>query len=146
VFSVTTTTSLLYRIRRCLLIVICAAACGPPLNEPSPASVSGHWASNDRAGPVFDIVMDITQHADGSVVGTWSSLVSPPHPNCPPDIGDSANGDVDGTNTVVGILISLKGAGDFQGQVDGNTISGSLYSCGFPYQLTFTHVVRPPGS
>jgi hypothetical protein len=90
--------------------------------------------------------MDITQQSDGTVIGTWSSLVSPPHPDCPPDISDKANGTVDGTNTVLGILISLKGAGDFQGQVDGSTIRGSLFSCGFPYPVTFTQAVPLPGS
>jgi len=146
VFFVSKTTSQFDRIRRCLLIVICCAACGPALNEPSSSSVSGHWTSNDRAGPVFDIVMDVTQQGDGSVVGTWSSLVSPPHPDCPPDISDKANGTVDGTNTVLGILISLKGVGDFQGQVDGTTIRGSLFSCGVPYSVTFTLAAPQPGS
>ena len=145
VISVIETTRLFRGIRRCL-VLLCCAACGPSLNEPASASASGHWTSSDHAGPVFDIVMDISQQADGSVIGTWSSLVSPPHPDCPPDISDKANGTVDGTNTVLGILLSLKGAGDFQGQIDRSAIRGSLYSCGNEYTVTFTLASPVPGS
>lgn len=88
--------------------------------------------------------MDINQQADGSVTGTYSSLVSPPHPGCPPDVSDQANGTVDGTNTVLGIILNLKGVGDFQGQVDGTVISGSLFSCGFYYPVSFSLVGAVP--
>ena len=143
--SVIEITTRLRGIRRSLLLCLWCAACGPSLNEPSSANVTGHWTSNDHVGPVFDIVMDISQHSDGSVSGSWSSLVSPPHPDCPPDISDKANGPVDGTNTVLGILISLRGVGDFQGQVDGSRISGSLFSCGIFYPMNFSLVAPLPG-
>ena len=123
---------------RCFALIILSVACGPALNEPSSDNITGHWTSSDHLGPVFDIAMDITQKADGTVTGTWSSLVSPPHPSCPPDIGDTANGPVDGSNSAVGLLLSLKGAGDFQGQVNSTTISGSLFSCGHTYPVTFS--------
>ena len=143
VISVIETTGLFRGIRRCL-VLLCCAACGPSLNEPASASASGHWTSRDQAGSVFDIVMDLSQHADGSVSGSWSSLVSPPHPDCPPDVSDKANGTVDGTNTVLGILLSLKGVGDFQGQIDGSTIRGSLFSCGLFFPVNFSLVGSVP--
>lgn len=146
VISVNKPASSFDRIYCCLPVLLWVIACGPPLSEPSPTSASGHWVSTDRVGPVFDIVMDINQQPDGTVTGTWSSLVSPPHPSCPPDISDKANGPVEGTNTVLGILLSIKGAGDFQGQIDGGMIRGSLVSCGFPYQVTFIPAAPPPGS
>src|SRR5690242_11178696 len=123
------------------LLVTAILGCGPPLSEPSSTSITGHWVSADQVGPLSDVQMDITQQADGTVQGNWSSSIFPPDPVCPPGLGSEPRGTVSGTNTVLEVRLSLVGAGDFQGQVDGtSTLRGSLLSCTNPYAVTFTLV------
>lgn len=121
-----------------LLIFICVS-CGPSLSEPSAVSITGHWTSTDKIGPVFDIVLDMAQQGDGSVHGTWSGKVTLPSPKCPPVLTDTMKGDIGGTNTVLGVQLGFDGVGDFQGQVDErNVLTGSLLSCGGIYPITFS--------
>jgi hypothetical protein len=126
-------------------VVVALVACGPALSEPSSQTVSGLWASTDRIFALSNIQLDITQTSDGTITGTWSSKVSPPHPNCPPDINDVATGPVRGSYTVLGVQFGLIGAGDFQGQSDNTTLSGSIVSCGAILPITFSRVTRAPG-
>jgi hypothetical protein len=120
-------------------LVVVFAACGPPLTEPSAVDLTGRWTSVDHVGPVFNFEMIIHQSSDGTIVGTYSSDVSPPHPPCPPDISDKAVGTVDGNNAIIGVQLSLKGVGDFQGQVvSDSTLRGSFQSCGNDYAVTFS--------
>ena len=124
---------------RHLALVVVFTACGPPLTTPSSLNLTGRWTSTDHIGPVFNLEMIIRQSPDGTITGTWDSDVAPPHPPCPPDISDRGVGTVDGTNTVVGVQFSLKGAGDFQGQaVDGTTMRGAFQSCGNNYVVTWS--------
>jgi hypothetical protein len=121
-----------------LLLFFTCVSCGPSLSEPSAVNITGHWTSSDKIGAVYNIVLDMTQQADGSVSGTWSGSVTPPNPTCPPAT-DTAEGDIGGTNTVLGVQLGLDGVGDFQGQVDEmNVLSGSLISCGGIYPITFS--------
>jgi hypothetical protein len=126
-------------------LVFFVAGCGPPLTQPSSRDITGQWASTDRVFTLFDITLDLTQNSDGTVTGTWSSKVEPPHPACPPDLGDPATGPVQGTNTVLSAQFGLIGAGDFQGQRTGaTTLRGSLVSCGGIFPITFTRVSTTP--
>ena len=126
-------------------LVAALVACGPPLTQPSSRSVTGRWASTDRILALSDIQLDLTQTSDGTINGTWSSKVSPPHPECPPDINDIATGPVRGRYTVLGAQLGLVGAGDFEGQSDNTTLRGSLVSCGAIFPITFSRVNPPPG-
>ena len=119
-------------------LVVALAGCGPPLTDPSSTSITGHWVSTDQVGPLSDLRMDITQQADGSIVGHWTASIFPTDVACPPGLGNNPNGTVSGTNTVLEVRLALLGAGDFQGQVDGtSTLRGSLVSCTTPYAVTF---------
>jgi len=125
-------------IRQWALVVV-FTACGPPLTTPSSLNLTGRWTSADHIGPVFNLEVIIRQTPDGMITGTWDSDVAPPHPTCPPDVSNRGVGTVDGSNTVVGVQFSLKGAGDFQGQaIDGTTMRGSFESCGRTYAVTLS--------
>jgi hypothetical protein len=114
------------------------AGCGPPLNEPSAVNLTGRWVSTDRIGTLFNIEVTINQAPDGAITGTWVSDVSPPHPPCPPDIGDKGVGTVAGNNVAIGVQLSLLGAGDFQGQSTGRGgMRGSFQSCGLTVPISF---------
>lgn len=114
----------------CWALVVTLASCGPPLTQPSSLDLSGHWTSVDHIGPVFNLEMNLSQNADGTITGTWASDVSPPHPDCPPELSARSNGTVKGTNTVVGVSLSILGIGDFKGQAIGSsTLHGSILSC-----------------
>jgi len=118
--------------------VLVLASCGPPLTEPSSKNLSGHWTSTDHIGPVFNVEVTINQTPDGTIVGTWSSDVSPPNPTCPPELTNKGTGPVSGRNTVLGVQFSLLGAGDFQGQSDSRTtMRGSVLSCGVFFPIHF---------
>ena len=120
-------------------LVVVLTACGPPLTQPSSLDLTGSWTSADHIGPVFNLEMVIRQNPDGTIVGTWASDVSPPHPACPPDLSARSVGTVSGTNTVIGVNLSLLGVGDFQGQVIGSaTMRGSFLSCGNTYVVTWS--------
>jgi hypothetical protein len=127
-----------------VLALVILVACGPPLTQPSSQNITGHWASTQRFFALSDVRLDITQASDGTLGGTWSSNVSPPHPNCPPDVSDVASGPVQGTNTVLGATFGLVGAGDFQGQADDGALRGSFVTCGFIFPITFTRVGTAP--
>jgi len=124
---------------RPLSLVLVFAACGPPLTQPSSLNLTGLWTSADQIGPVFNLEVVIRQNPDGTIVGTWASDISPPHPACPPDLGDRAVGTVGGTNTVIGVGLSLLGVGDFQGQaINSATLKGSFVSCETTYPVTLS--------
>lgn len=132
------TTKVLGLIRLWALAVV-FAACGPPLTQPSSLDLSGRWTSADHIGPVFNLEVVIRQNADGTIVGTWAGDVSPPNPACPPALGASPAGTVRGSNTVVGVLVSLLGIGDFQGQaINSTTLKGSFVSCETTYAVTLS--------
>ena len=121
------------------VLVVAFAACGPPLTQPSSLDLTGLWTSGDQMGPVFNLEVVIRQNPDGTIVGTWASDISPPHPACPPDLGDRAVGTLGGTNTVIGVGLSLVGAGDFQGQaINSTTLKGSFVSCETTYAVTLS--------
>lgn len=126
-------------------LILAFIACGPPLTQPSSLDLTGRWTSADHIGPVFNLEVVIRQNPDGTMTGTWAGDVSPPQPACPPDLGASPVGTVSGSNTVVGVLFSLLGIGDFQGQaVDSTTLKGSFESCGSTYSVTLSLVGPPP--
>jgi len=125
--------------------VVGLATCGPPLTQPSSRNLSGRWTSTDHIGPVLNVNVTINQTPDGTISGTWSSDVSPPHPKCPPELTNKGTGPVNGRNTVLGVQFSLLGAGDFQGQSDdGKTMRGSLFSCGLFYPIHFVLAAPVP--
>ena len=138
-------TKVMGRFRPWALVVV-FAACGPPLTQPSSQDLTGRWTSADHIGPVFNLDMDISQNSDGTVVGTWSSNVSPANPTCPPELADSASGTVSGTHTVLEVRLSVLGVGDFQGQAinSGTTLRGSFESCGNTYVVTWSLAPPPP--
>jgi hypothetical protein len=126
-------------------LAVVFAACGPPLTQPSSLDLSGRWTSTDHIGPVFNLEVVIRQNADGTIVGTWASDVSPPHPACPPDLSATSSGTVSGSNTIIGVQFSLLGVGDFQGQaIDSTALRGSFESCGNTYRVTLSLVGPPP--
>src|SRR2546423_11451675 len=117
------------------------ASCGPPLTDPSPRSISGRWTSGQSVGPVYEIHLDLSQSADGRVKGDWSGKVLPPNPACPPGLGATPTGPVNGRNTNLEVQLSVLGVGDFEGQiVDDKTLTGGLLSCGSIYPITFSLV------
>lgn len=126
-------------------LVVVFIACGPPLTQPSSLSLTGRWTSADHVGPVFNLEMTIAQNTDGTITGTWTSDVSPPHPACPPGLSDRGTGPVSGSNTVLGVQFSLLGAGDYQGQAtDTATLRGSFESCGVTYVMVFARAGPAP--
>jgi hypothetical protein len=132
------------RIRPWALVVV-FAACGPPLTQPSSLDLTGRWTSADQIGPVFNLEVVVRQNPNGTITGTWASDVSPPHPACPPDLSDKGVGTIGGSNTVLGVSLSLLGAGDFQGQaIDSGTLRGSFLSCGITYQITWARAGPAP--
>lgn len=81
----------------------------------------------------------VTQQADGTVTGSWSGKASPPNAPCPPGIGATPSGPVNGTNTVLQVHLSVVGAGDFYGQIaDTKTLEGGFVSCGGTYPIIFS--------
>lgn len=127
---------------RCVsLMIMATASCGPPLTEPSSQDISGRWMTSNSIGALFDVEVTVSQQPDGTLSGQWSGRAAPPYPPCPPDLGPSPSGPVNGTNTVLAVRLSLLGAGDFDGQaIDGRTLKGSLLSCGTAYAVTFSLV------
>lgn len=115
------------------------ATCGPPLTDPSPENITGHWSTADHIGPVYDVVMNIQQFSDGNVSGDWSGKVSPVNVDCPPGLGATPTGPVGGTHTIVGISLAVLGIGDFKGQkISSSSFRGTVFSCGIFYNVTFT--------
>ena len=132
--------------RRTSYLVFALWACGPALTDPSPNPVSGRWTTTDHIGPVYNVQIDLTQQANGSVKGTWTADVSPPNPPCPPGLSAHTNGTVTGSATVLEVRLSFDGIGDFSGQsLDDGTLHGSVYSCGVFYPVTFSSVGPVPG-
>jgi hypothetical protein len=122
-------------------MIVLSTACGPPLTDPSSENITGRWGTADKFGPLSDMNLEITQGADGKVVGKWTAVVPGPRPVCPPELDANATGPVSGTNTVFEIRLAMLGAGDFQGQVvDENTLRGSFDSCANTYLSTFTRL------
>ncbi|MGZ3333224.1 MAG: hypothetical protein ACXU91_04205 [Gemmatimonadaceae bacterium] len=120
-------------------LVVALASCGPPLTQPSSRDLTGRWTTTDHVGPVFNLEVVIRQSPDGTITGTWVSDVSPPHPDCPPDLSARTGGTVSGSNTVIGVQFSVVGAGDFQGQaIDSATMRGSFQSCANTYVVTWS--------
>ncbi|HEY0527533.1 MAG TPA: hypothetical protein VGD02_01795 [Gemmatimonadaceae bacterium] len=121
-----------------LVLLTASIGCGPELDSPSTKDITGHWSSSDRFGALSNISMDVTQ--DGAVIaGSWSGNSSPPDAPCPPGLGSTPTGPVNGTSTVAELQLSLLGAGDFDGQiVSSDVIRGSFVSCSAVYPLTFT--------
>lgn len=127
------------------LLAACVGSCGPELTQPSPLNISGQWTTSDQIGPLSDITVDITQHPDGTIGGSWSGAASPPDASCPPDLGAAPTGTVSGANTVLQVQLSLSGAGEFDGQAtDNTTLQGSFESCGGSYPVKFSLVVPLP--
>ena len=89
--------------------------------------------------------MTITQTPDGAVNGQWSGK-APANALCPPNLGLNPTGPVNGANTVLEVRFGLIGAGNFDGQVDGEVMEGTFDSCGIGYMIVFTLVgsVPPP--
>jgi hypothetical protein len=131
---------------RALLVVALVASCGPPLTEPSPLDVSGHWMTSDSVGVLSDLEVTITQRRDGTLSGQWSGK-APANAVCPPDLGLNPTGPVSGINTVLEVRLAVLGAGDFDGQmVDSQTLKGTFDSCGVGYSIVFALMgpVPPP--
>jgi hypothetical protein len=130
-----------------LLVIAVLEACGPSLTQPSSEDISGRWATTEPIGILSDVQISITQLRDGTVSGEWSATTLSPNPSCPPDLGPSPIGSVSGTNTVLGVYLSLLGAGDFEGQiVDSETLEGSFVSCSSVYAVVWSFVgpLPPP--
>jgi len=127
------------------LLIAVVGSCGPELTQPSALNLSGQWTSNDQIGPLSGIQVDITQHPDGTMEGSWSGMDSSPGGTCPPGLGSAPTGAVSGASTVVEVQLSLVGAGDFDGQaIDDKTLDGSLESCGHFYPIRFSLVAAVP--
>ena len=128
------------------LATILGFACGPALSEPSSHNISGRWSTAATIGPLSQILVDVTQQADGTIQGHWSGKANPPDAPCPPALGPAPTGGVNGSNTVFSVRWALLGAGDFQGQIiDDHTLRGSLTSCDAVYAVTFALVGPVPG-
>src|SRR5687768_3179172 len=126
---------------RSLLVIAVVASCGPSLTQPSSLDISGRWATTDAIGPLSDVEVSITQRPDGTVSGQWSAATFPAGAPCPPALGTNPTGTVNGMNTVLGIRLSLLGAGDFDGQaIDSKTLEGSFESCSNVYAVVFSFV------
>lgn len=124
-----------------LLVVGVLEGCGPPLTQPSSQNISGRWAATKPIGPLSVVNLVLTQLPDGTVSGQWSGTVFPPNPACPPELGTTPTGPVNGTNTVLEVRLSILGLGDFAGQaIDDNTLKGSLLSCSNVYAVVFSFV------
>lgn len=129
------------------LLIALVQSCGPPLTQPSSQDISGRWTTSDPIGPLSNVQVSITQRPDGTLSGQWSANFFPLGAACPPGLGSSPTGPLNGTNTVLEVRFSLLGAGDFQGQaIDSKTLKGSLESCGGVYPVIFSLVgtVPPP--
>lgn len=127
------------------LLIAIVGSCGPELTQPSAFNISGQWTSNDQIGPLSEIQVDINQHPDGTIEGSWSGKASPPDGTCPPDLGSAPTGTVRGANTVLQVQFSLLGAGDFDGQaIDDKTLDGSFEMCGRSYTVRFSLVAALP--
>ena len=127
------------------LLIANVGSCGPELTQPSALNLSGQWTSNDQIGPLSGIQVDINQHPDGTIEGSWSGIDSSPGGACPPGLVSAPTGAVSGANTVLEVQLSLLGAGDFDGQaIDDKTLDGSLESCGQFYQVRFSLVAALP--
>ena len=121
------------------LLVALLSACGPELSEPSQLNITGNWASNDPIGPVHDVRLEITQALDGTVNGHWSAGNSSPDAPCPPSLGSTPAGALNGRHTIVQVQLSLVGVGDFSGQaINEQVLRGSLETCGQIYPMIFT--------
>lgn len=133
------------RLCRSFLVIAGLASCGPPLTDPSSQNLSGRWVTTDGIGPLYNVAMIITQRTDGTISGTWTANVSPPHPFCPPGLGNPTDGTLTGANTVLEVRLALLGAGDFAGQaIDSKTIKGSFVSCDIVYAVRFSFVGPAP--
>lgn len=125
-------------------LLVALGGCGPPLTDPSSLDITGVWTSSNKIGPLSGIHLNVTQRADGTLLGQWSGVLSPPNAVCPPGLGANPVGQISGTNTVLQIQISLLGAGSFAGQeTDGQTLEGSVLSCGQLYRITFLRLDAP---
>jgi hypothetical protein len=120
--------------------------CGPPLTDPASTSAAGRWHSSNRVGPLSEITLDLAQQSDGVVNGQWSAILLVPNPACPPGLGAGAtNGGITGTNTVLEIRLDLNGIGEFEGQLYGAELRGSILSCSSVTPITFSLVGSVPG-
>jgi len=129
-----------------LPLLVILVTCGPPLTDASSHNITGHWTTVDPVGPVQNISMDITQGPDGAVAGTWSGKVTLAAVSCPPELGSTPSGPVDGTYKVVGIALTMLGVGDMEGQeISPGQIRGSILSCGTFYLVHFSLRPQPSG-
>ena len=132
------------RIKFGRVVAVLAAAvglvtCGPPLTDPSPDNITGHWIANTPVGAIHDLTMTIDQAANGDIGGAWSATLSPANAPCPPGLPASPNGPLTGSYTLVGIGLSITGIGFFHGQkISPTEFRGSLQSCDAILSVTFS--------
>ena len=129
-----------------LVLLALTGACGPELTEPASTDITGRWTSQNAVGPISEISMDLSQQSDGAVHGQWVGKSSVPNAVCPPDLGSNPTNVVTGSSTVLELHLSLLGAGDFDGQVTENILTGSFVSCEKVYPITFSRVQPAPGA
>ncbi|MGI8401289.1 MAG: hypothetical protein ACR2NS_06750 [Gemmatimonadaceae bacterium] len=102
-------------------------------------NITGNWASNDAIAAIHDVHLELTQGLDGTVNGHWSAENSSPDAPCPPSLGSTPAGALNGRHTILQVQLSLVGLGDFAGQaIDGQVLKGSLETCGQVYPMIFT--------
>lgn len=121
------------------LLIALVSACGPELSEPSQRNITGNWASNDPVGAIHGVHLELTQGSDGTVNGHWSAENSSPDAPCPPSLGSTPAGPLNGRHTILQVQLSLVGVGDFAGQaINEQVMRGSLETCGQVYPMVFT--------
>lgn len=126
-----------------LLVFGVVAACGPELTDPASTNISGTWVSPDTAALATDFRLQITQAADGEVVGAWFAKGVAVNGACPPALGCSPTNSIAGSNTVFQVFLDLVGLGLFTGQVESNgLIRGSLDG----KRISFTRVPAVAGA
>jgi hypothetical protein len=137
-----------FRIRTTVTLLcggLVGLGCGPELTQPGTTNLTGLWISTDLIGPVSNIQVNVTQHADGTLEGRWSGKSSNPNAVCPPELGLNPTNTISGTNTVLEVQFDLLGVGSFAGQATDNaTLRGSLQSCGQIYPIRFSLASSPP--
>lgn len=104
------------------LALISISACGPELTEPADTDVSGTWTASGPAAGLTNVTAHLTQTPDGAITGTYTATGTQGPQFCPPAPPCSVAGTIAGANTVLQVYFELEHAGNFTGQIIGNSI------------------------
>ena len=123
-----------------LAFAIAAIGCGPDLNAPASSNVSGTWFAPGPAAGFTNITVNLTQTPDGMISGTYTATSDPSLGLCPAGLVPCVvSSTLTGANTVFQVFLQLNGAGQFTGQLLGQTtLKGAMNRIDVTQAIEFT--------